>query len=125
VAVRSPMRDEVRQRAVDVILVRTRHRSDRGLRAFPTRRSSDLRETSCTGRRNGPTAACSTPESSASRRSSSVGPENQSSAVPRQIGRAHVELQSLRHLVCRLLLEKKNVAASALAALDDYGTAAM
>src|SRR5262245_62466084 len=24
-----------------------------------------------------------------------------------QIGRAHVELQSLRHLVCRLLLEKK------------------
>src|SRR5471030_8672 len=26
---------------------------------------------------------------------------------PSQIGRAHVELQSLRHLVCRLLLEKK------------------
>src|SRR5947199_7341076 len=25
-----------------------------------------------------------------------------------QIGRAHVELQSLRHLVCRLLLEKEN-----------------
>src|SRR5262245_66375434 len=25
----------------------------------------------------------------------------------REIGRAHVELQSLRHLVCRLLLEKK------------------
>src|SRR5690625_6707889 len=28
--------------------------------------------------------------------------------VRRQIGRAHVELQSRGHLVCRLLLEKKN-----------------
>src|SRR5262245_65279955 len=27
--------------------------------------------------------------------------------IGQQIGRAHVELQSLRHLVCRLLLEKK------------------
>src|SRR5437899_5139565 len=26
-----------------------------------------------------------------------------------KIGRAHVELQSLRHLVCRLLLEKKKI----------------
>src|SRR5258705_1191846 len=29
------------------------------------------------------------------------------STCSNEIGRAHVELQSLRHLVCRLLLEKK------------------
>src|SRR5687767_15440127 len=32
-----------------------------------------------------------------------------------QIGRAHVELQSLAYLVCRLLLEKKKLAHSTLA----------
>src|SRR5258705_5277119 len=36
-----------------------------------------------------------------------AGPWSERSREMSQIGRAHVELQSLRHLVCRLLLEKK------------------
>src|SRR5690554_7172989 len=53
---------------------------------------------------------------SASRITGTIRPSGVSTAMPictyflctTEIGRAHVELQSRPHLVCRLLLEKKN-----------------
>src|SRR5262245_62536959 len=70
----------------------------RALHSFPTRRSSDLRGRSG-WRRSTPNrrkAAPRSPAPSCARRSSPRSEEHTS------------ELQSLRHLVCRLLLEKKN-----------------
>src|SRR5208337_5657059 len=58
---------------------------------FPTRRSSDLADV--TGRLD-----------NAAR---DVATRNAEIDSSRQIGRAHVELQSPMYLVCRLLLEKK------------------
>src|SRR5205814_10654412 len=95
------------------------------LHRFPTRRSSDLtlskppRSQACSTRRRAsaraPPAVCPC-TSSASRFGSGTwfhSPSEHSSKYPEPPGRSkrseeHTsELQSLRHLVCRLLLEKK------------------
>src|SRR5205814_10262669 len=78
----------------------SRHSSHPVLHSFPTRRSSDLfqplaRAPVACALKAGATMPCS---SAAALRAWSDR---------REIGRAHAELQSLRHLVCRLLLEKK------------------
>src|SRR5436853_6040881 len=80
------------------------HGSDdlRDLHSFPTRRSSDLRSPSRGRARRGGRAR-SRPGRSACGRSPA------GRARPSLISEEHTsELQSLRHLVCRLLLEKKN-----------------
>src|SRR5262245_66505127 len=66
------------------------------LHSFPTRRSSDL---------DTATVAVILTIFAVWATVAQVGPFAQTG--PPEIGRAHVELQSLRHLVCRLLLEKK------------------
>src|SRR5205814_8867969 len=89
------------------------------LDSFPTRRSSDLASSAKrpgrgvtvpmarTTRANGcslATAVCAVTLAWAADSASSAARARQAAA---KIGRAHSELQSLRHLVCRLLLEKK------------------
>src|SRR5205814_9811775 len=81
----------------------------RDLHSFPTRRSSDLGPGSPTSSASTPTA----PWSPAIRWAASA-PTNSDWPIPRPLPRRkhrseeHTsELQSLRHLVCRLLLEKK------------------
>src|SRR5205814_10368205 len=83
------------------------------LHSFPTRRSSDLsgREPcgSCRGRvpRGRGRARRSTADQTRSRQAS----RNPAWELSETVGRSEEhtsELQSLRHLVCRLLLEKKN-----------------
>src|SRR5437899_8905178 len=72
----------------------------RDLHSFPTRRSSDLGTNTLRSQASFATSTLLKGSSSAS--NLLVRPARA------EIGRAHVELQSLRHLVCRLLLEKKN-----------------
>src|SRR5437899_12753793 len=70
---------------------------DARLHSFPTRRSSDLKPRCC--RKSGP------------HRSSGAGlrrpPRSPTRATTMRSEEHTSELQSLRHLVCRLLLEKK------------------
>src|SRR5262245_66127610 len=64
----------------------------RNLHSFPTRRSSDLALQDCAGRAEG---CCDRHDAGHTERRMARSEEHTS------------ELQSLRHLVCRLLLEKK------------------
>src|SRR5947208_9234928 len=73
---------------------------------FPTRRSSDLRW-SRTWSGGSLSAACFCPS-----------PRSWRGSWSREIGRAHSELQSPDHLVCRLLLEKKKVLQTRVALRD-------
>src|SRR5437899_12253694 len=83
------------------------------LHSFPTRRSSDLAtpRSMCGGRSAGP--CCARPWRCATRRRC----PKKTSSPPRSEEHTS-ELQSLRHLVCRLLLEKKK----ATPCLFSYGS---
>src|SRR5262245_65800063 len=75
----------------------------RGLHSFPTRRSSDL--TSGRDMRSAPMVAIVSTSASMS----AGGRPTSMRWSTRSRSEEHTsELQSLRHLVCRLLLEKKN-----------------
>src|SRR5437899_5644033 len=77
------------------------------LPSFPTRRSSDLGASGCatTAVRPAPTAV---PRSSSASSRGVSDPASRSRSAPALRSEEHTsELQSLRHLVCRLLLEKK------------------
>src|SRR5262245_64788184 len=78
------------------------------LHSFPTRRSSDL----CESTRPTHKAASSSVRRSGPRRScppgGGAGGRTRTGAITQERSEEHTsELQSLRHLVCRLLLEKK------------------
>src|SRR5947199_1391309 len=88
-----------------------RYRDHRDLHSFPTRRSSDLLE------RQGYAAAFQDPEVLKAIQNGPIGAiaitvvewsgqDQQMQVIPRSEEHTS-ELQSLRHLVCRLLLEKK------------------
>src|SRR5690349_7819982 len=72
------------------------------LHSFPTRRSSDLVRARRRGRDAVRARARTRGAAGAARRQRAAHGDP-------QIGRAHAELQSRRDLVCRLLLEKKNI----------------
>src|SRR5262245_63819967 len=81
----------------------------RALHSFPTRRSSDLSSKRCSSPCRGPGCREATVTMTARNRS-----ERPRAGYPGEHRTTHVrseehtsELQSLRHLVCRLLLEKK------------------
>src|SRR5687767_15738417 len=93
----------------------------RHLHSFPTRRSSDLTETPPPREQPAPVAEpdveviereihpAGLPKSSDEISHEELGPivGDAPHGQASEIGRAHVELQSLAYLVCRLLLEKK------------------
>src|SRR5262245_62748612 len=86
-------------RFLSVVFFFSRHCDPRDLHSFPTRRSSDLLPPVAAGRR------CRR----ASGRSH-VHPHARAQPAPGRRSEEHTsELQSLRHLVCRLLLEKKKI----------------
>src|SRR5690625_6199301 len=86
----------------------------RDLHSFPTRRSSDLATTGCGGQSGAslmrPVTLTRFPSAGSSRTSSSqLFRTSQSSSTQVTRSEEHTsELQSRGHLVCRLLLEKKN-----------------
>src|SRR5439155_20860352 len=82
----------------------TRYGDHRDVHSFPTRRSSDLRGQAWLKEKR-PWFSSSTPRPPHCGQIEGLE-ENQ------EIGRAHVELQSRGHLVCRLLLEKKKTTSS-------------
>src|SRR5262245_63379728 len=92
------------------------HRPLPALIAFPTRRSSDLARSPARGSRGRATSTrtASTTSPSARRPASPSTKEARAASKRRRRRRSRrseehtSELQSLRHLVCRLLLEKKN-----------------
>src|SRR5262245_65205838 len=65
----------------------------------------------CTGRRerDSSTAAATAPRIYSRRRTAHAKPESSASATAARSEEHTSELQSLRHLVCRLLLEKKKI----------------
>src|SRR5262245_66578871 len=78
------------------------HGAHRDLPSFPTRRSSDLRA------RAGPAGPNSGGRRGARRRGGAAVLPRPGRLPARRRSEEHTsELQSLRHLVCRLLLEKK------------------
>src|SRR5262245_64952055 len=80
-------------------------RSPPDLHSFPTRRSSDLRRA--------PTSLAEPSASHAPPRARAGLPAAAPAVRPLRSEEHTSELQSLRHLVCRLLLEKKNTNYSA------------
>src|SRR5207253_11144370 len=99
------------------------HRSPLSPTLFPTRRSSDLdrqarqsRAAACVRRRQGDLrliARRTNRRDSQGQRPSAHYREYDHVAGNDEIGRATSELQSRGHLVCRLLLEKKNTKSTA------------
>src|SRR5439155_24629636 len=89
------------------------HGAHRHLHSFPTRRSSDLGTGTvprCTGPACSPSARCR-PRTRAPKTAPGPPPSPHRPAPPpaRERSEEHTsELQSRGHLVCRLLLEKKN-----------------
>src|SRR5438045_6632516 len=83
--------------------------SHRRLHSFPTRRSSDLGSSAGLGAHGCSSSAVTVPFGGVIAGSAS-GPKPAATAcAARMRSEEHTsELQSLRHLVCRLLLEKKN-----------------
>src|SRR5262245_64667898 len=89
----------------------------RDLHSFPTRRSSDLATRSCS-------PACSSAFSAACASRAVTTSTSSTSASGIARSEEHTsELQSLRHLVCRLLLEKKNLNRTAAERGDGRGDA--
>src|SRR5262245_64367849 len=80
-----------------------------GLAFFPTRRSSDLCGPAQEQQRSGGTTAASEERGPREVLPCSTGDDPQPHLAKLSRSEEHTsELQSLRHLVCRLLLEKKN-----------------
>src|SRR5437899_7326800 len=86
----------------------------RHLRSFPTRRSSDLARTTPSTWSTRRTAAAPSPAWSRFRRTTPRAARRRARRPGQARSEEHTsELQSLRHLVCRLLLEKKKQPARA------------